>query len=140
MTIDGYSRFVLSVIAAALVYLCAVFTPMPEAFAQGTRAPGARTPGESTGPAEMVIVGWRLAPDAALPVQIPGRVTVTGDVRVSNDVRVTGRVQTEQAPNMADRVVFAGWEDAGQARAPGRFLPWNDKLNQALPVSPRAVR
>lgn len=140
MRTDWYLRGVLTVIAVALVYLCLIVTPLPAAFAQGARTPGARAPGESTGPAEMVIVGWRLAPDAALPVQIPGRVSVTGDVRVSNDVRVTGRVQTEQAPRTTNRVVLAGWEESASASNPGRFQPWVEALNQALPVTSRPPR
>src|SRR5688572_15589784 len=103
---DWYLRAVLTIIAAALVYLCAVFTPATVAFAQG-----ARTPGESTGPAEMVIVGWKLPPDAAFPVQLSGRVA---DVRVTNEeLRIAGRVLTEQAPRTSTRVVLAGWEDRG---------------------------
>lgn len=127
---DWYLRAVLTVIAAALVYLCLVFTPMPSALAQG-----ARTPGEMTGPAETVIVGFRLAPDAALPVRVAGSVTVAGDVRVSNDVRVSGRVQTEQVPRTSARVVLAGWENNGLATSPGTFVAWDSAQKRALPVT-----
>lgn len=127
---DWYLRLAVTVIAAALVYLCVVLTPMPAAFAQG-----ARTPGESTGPAEVVIVGWRLAPDAVLPVQVSGR--VTGDVRVTNDdLRVSGRVLTEQAPRTSTRVVLSGWEDNGSATTVGTFSAWNRPEGRALPVAP----
>jgi hypothetical protein len=127
---DWYLRAVLTVIAAALVYLCVVFTPMPLAMAQG-----ARTPGEMTGPAETVIVGFRLASDAGLPVRVAGPVTVTGDVKVSSDVRVTGRVQTEQAPGTSQRVVLAGWENNGFATNPGTFVAWDSAQKRALPVT-----
>jgi hypothetical protein len=130
-----YLRVVLTVIAGALVYLCIVFTPLPAASAQGRRVVGAPTPGESTGPGEMVIVGFRLPPDEALPIQ--GKVSVAGDVTVSNTVRVAGRVQTEPVDNTATRTVLVGWEENGQPQMPGRFARWNDGAKQALPVSPR---
>lgn len=132
---DLYLRVVLTVIAGALLYLCVVVTPLPSLSAQGRRVVGAPTPGESTGPAEMVIVGWRLPPDVALPVQ--GTVTVSGDVTVRNTVRVAGRVEAEPAPNTAMRSVLVGWEDAGAPAANGRFVPWHEANKQALPVNPR---
>jgi hypothetical protein len=122
---------VLTVIAAALVYLCVVLTPMPAASAQG-----AATPGTVIGPAEVTIVGWRLAPNATFPIHIPGRVTVAGEVRVSNELRVTGKVETEQTPSSTSRVVLSGWEDAASPRAAGRFTPWNSGQGAALPVAP----
>jgi len=130
MRSDLYLRFVLTVIAAALVYLCVALTPMPAAYAQDPR-----TPIFAPGPAEVVIVGWKLASDTAFPVQIPGRVNMTGDVKVIGDVRVNGHVQTEPAPNTSARVILAGWEDHAAERTPGRFIPWNEAIRQALPVA-----
>ena len=127
---DTYLRSVLTVIALALVYLCLVLTPLPIAFAQG-----ARTPGESTGPGEMVIVGFRLAPDAALPVRATGPMPITGEVRVSNDVRVNGRVQTEQAPRTLARVVLAGWEERGARELAGAFESLDSSKGRALPTA-----
>jgi hypothetical protein len=128
---DWYLRTVLTVIAVALVYLCVALTPLPAAFAQGTRVVGARTPGESTGPAEMVIVGWRLPAGVALPVDVPGGV----------NARVTGRVETTQANGFADRVVLAGWEtDSKRAAGPGSFETWSEAQDRALPVRPSPPR
>jgi hypothetical protein len=123
--VDWYLRFVSTVIAAALVYLCLVLTPWPYVDAQT-----ARRPGDPTGPAEMVIVGWRLPNDAALPVQVRGR----AEVAVANDVRVSGRVSTEPVPNTSARVVLAGWEDGAARELPGTFRTWNDGQRIALPV------
>jgi hypothetical protein len=130
MSNDRYLRAVLTVIACALVYLCIVLTPMPSAIAQG-----ARTPGEIVGPAEMVIVGWKVAPDVALPVQVMNPVTVTGDIRVSNEVRVSGRVETEQAPRTATRVVLTGWEQGAAPTNPGQFATWDVAKGRSLPVT-----
>jgi hypothetical protein len=58
---DAYLRGVLTVIAAALLYLCVLLTPLPAVSAQAGRVIGAPTPGVSTGPAEMVVVGWKVA-------------------------------------------------------------------------------
>lgn len=124
MSNDRYIRGVLTVIAGALIYLCIVLTPVPAAFAQG-----ARTPGEPTGPAETVIVGWKLAPGVGVPVQVLDPVSVAGEVRVS------GKVQTEQMPNTASRVVLTGWEQNGAATAPGSFTSWNVTQGRALPVT-----
>ena len=130
MTTDHYLRCVLTVIAFALVYLCVVLTPLPIVAAQG-----ARTPGESTGPGEMVIVGFRLPADAAMPVRATTPIPVTGDVRVGNDVRVSGRVQTEQAPRTSARVVVAGWEEKGGRDAAGAYFPIDSSQSRALPTA-----
>ena len=127
---DLYLRSVLTVIAAALVYLCIVFTQMPGAHAQQP-ARGALRPGDDTGPGEMVIVGVRMAPGHALPVVATEPVPVTGDVRVS------GRVQTEQLRDVVDRVVIAGWEDGSDGRRAGRFRSLQDRPSSnagGLPV------
>jgi hypothetical protein len=102
------------VIAGVLVYLCLVMTPWPRLSAQG-----ARTPGEPTGPAEMVIVGWRLPGGAALPVQIQGRTALT----VAKEVKVSGRV------------VLAGWEDGGSPATAGVFRAWDEQRRVALPTT-----
>jgi hypothetical protein len=122
---DWYLRSVFTVIAAALVYLCLVLTPWPRVSAQT-----ARRPGDPTGPAEMVIVGWRIPNDAALPVQVRGRAEVT----VAGDVRVSGRVSTEPVANTSTRVVLAGWEDSASRERPGTYRAWDDQQRLALPV------
>lgn len=129
MSHDRYLRGVLTVIACALVYLCVVMTPLPSAFAQG-----ARTPGEPTGPAEVVVVGWKLAPGVGLPVQVMDPVTIAGEVRVG------GRVQTEQAPNTASRIVLIGWEQNAAATGGGLFTSWQVNRGQALPVTTVPVK
>lgn len=102
--IDRYTKVVLTLIATALVYLCVVLTPIP-----GVQAQTAKRPGDPTGPAQMVIVGWRGAPGETIPVSTPGPLPVT----VSAPVQVTGRVTTEKAGERADRVVIVGWEEGG---------------------------
>jgi hypothetical protein len=128
MKTDLYLRFVLSVIAGALVYLCLLLTPLPATFAQTTQRPG-----EFTGPGEMVIVGVRLPAGQAVPVSAAAPVPVA----IANEVRVTGRVQTEQAAQTYDRVVLAGWEEPGSSfpKSPGQFIPFDRVRNSALPVT-----
>lgn len=112
---DLYLRAVLTVIAAALVYLCIALTPMPAASAQG-RVVGGRTPGEYTGPAEVVIVDWRLPDGASLPVNV-----LRGDVRVSNEVAITGEIEVSQPPDKPLRTVVVGLEEGSSPAGPGRF-------------------
>jgi hypothetical protein len=93
--VDRYTRVVLTVIAACLLYLCLVLsrvgTPLS---AQGVPPQGADRPGLATGPAEVVIVGWRSgAADFAFPVVVRNTVT------------------TQASTESATRVVVAGWED-----------------------------
>ncbi|MEK7994099.1 MAG: hypothetical protein AAB403_09880 [Planctomycetota bacterium] len=102
--IDRYTKAVLTLIATALVYLCVVLTPWP-----GVHAQTAARPGESTGPAQVVIVGWRAPSGESIPVTTMGTVGVT----VSGPVQVNGRVTTEKATERADRVVLVGWEQGG---------------------------
>jgi hypothetical protein len=92
---DRYTRVVLTVIAVCLVYLCLVFSKVGTPLsAQGSQQPGAARPGMGTGPAEVVIVGWRgAAADIAFPVVVRNTVTTTPSVEG------------------AERVVIAGWED-----------------------------
>ena len=132
MRSNRYLCGVLTVIAAALVYLCIVLTPLPAAFAQTTQRPG-----QFTGPGEMVIVGFRLPTGESMPVEVRGAVTVGGAVNVSGgNVNVAGRVQTEQVPQTVQRVVLSGWEDvAGPAKA-GTFRSINTSRGEGLPVAP----
>jgi hypothetical protein len=129
MKSDAYLRGVLTVIAGALVYLCVVLTPWPTASAQTTQRPG-----EFTGPGEFVIAGVKAG--VALPVQVMGPVQIGNDVRISGDVKVTGRVQTEQVPRTADRVVLVGWEEGNSQAGQTRVVQWNRAAGVALPVSP----
>jgi hypothetical protein len=99
--VDRYTRVVLTVIAACLVYLCLVVSKVgvpvsAQSQAQQAGAPpvGAVRPGLSTGPAEVVVVGWRVNPeDPPLPVAVQNTVT------------------TQSSPDSATRVFLAGWED-----------------------------
>jgi hypothetical protein len=127
MTNDRYLRGVLTVIAAALVYLCVVLTPFPTASAQSGQVVGAPRPGESTGPGEMVIVGWRVPESATIPVHI-----THGDVRIINDaLRVTGQLQTD--------TTLVGWEDNATEKTRGQFRPFGTgtAAGRALPVEVR---
>lgn len=105
--IDRYTKVVLTLIATALTYLCVILTPIPAV--QAEQAQSSPRPGEPTGPAQVVIVGWRGAPGDTIPVSVPGTVPVT----VTAPVQVTGRVTTEKASERADRVVLVGWEEGG---------------------------
>jgi hypothetical protein len=125
---DLYLRVVLSVIAAALVYLCVVFTPMPVTSAQG-RVVGAKTPGEYTGPAEVVIIGWQLPDGASLPVNV-----LRGDVRVNNEVMVKGDVEVKQPPNNPLRTVMIGHEVDASPSAAGRFSGITPSNGRGIPV------
>ncbi len=87
---DRYSKFVLTVIAAALVYLCVVMTAFPAVNAQGTRKAGEMI----TPPIEAVIVGWKLTE----PLQIA--TTRPLPVQTERSDRRTGR----------SCVVIVGWE------------------------------
>ena len=122
---DRYTKFILTVIAAALVYLCIVLTPLPGVHAQ---VPSLR-PGEPSGPTEVVISGWRTpAGLAAFPVSIQHPVQLS----TAQPLRVTGSVVTERSSGAADRVIVVGWEDAATREKPATFRPFTDKA--ALPV------
>jgi hypothetical protein len=128
MKVDAYTRAVLTVIAIALLYLCAAFTPVPSVHAQR-----AARPGDDTGPAQCVIVGWKATDH--VPVQVLDSITL----KTTGDVRVTGTVQTEQKANSLERVVLTGWEEAAGEFARGGFRPiGRDAKNpnpRALPVT-----
>jgi hypothetical protein len=130
MQSDRYLRVVLTIIAAALVYLCIVLTPMPVASAQQPRVVGGRTPGEYTGPAEVTIVDWRLPEGASLPVNI-----TRGDVRVTNAVSVSGKVELTQQPHNPLRTVTIGHEESASSTIAGRFVPINQSAGRGVPVT-----
>lgn len=103
---DPYTKLVLTVIAAALLYLCIVLTPLPAVHAQNTLRPG-----EPTGPVQAVIVGWRGAPGETIPVSTLQPVPVSIGDTVQIKGTVTGTVTTERSSGAADRVVLVGWEE-----------------------------
>jgi len=110
--IDRYTKTVLTVIAGALIYLCIVMTAFPAVKAQGTPRPG-----QSSGPQEVVVVGWRPATPLPIVALEPLRVT------------------TEQRSGSSDRVVLVGWEETGaRGIADRRF----DTRSDGLPVSVKA--
>ena len=124
--IDPYTKFILSVIAGALLYLAAIVTPWPVTSAQ---TPTLR-PGDPSGPTQVVIVGWRTAGDATVPVSIADPVQVTAP----QPLRITGAVTTERsAGGVADRVVLVGWERGAVRDRTAPMLPLDDKIG-ALPV------
>jgi hypothetical protein len=100
MTVDSYTRVVLTIIATALVYLCVVLTPLP-----GLRAQGLPRPGDPTGPGRVVVVGWDTAD------QIPVQLISSIPLKVSGDVSLNGVVETRQTTNSLSRVVLTGWEE-----------------------------
>jgi hypothetical protein len=108
--VDIYTRGVLTVIAIALVYLCVVLTPLPAVSAQY-----AARPGDDTGPAKVVVVGWQTTDQ--MPVTIVDSITL----KTMGEMRVAGTVQTEQKANSADRVVLVGWEE--RASETNRGMP-----------------
>jgi hypothetical protein len=114
--IDRYTRIVLTVIACALVYICIAITPLPSLFAQQQQS--SRRPGESTGPAEVVIVGWKQ--DA--PMQISSAEPL--------------RVVTERSSGGADRVVIVGYEENAQRERAATFRAFSLK-NSGIPVTMR---
>lgn len=109
---DRYSKAVLTIIAAALVYLCVIVTPLPRVAAQTTPRPG-----EFAGPGEVVIVGVRLPKDQDMPVSFPRPVAVN----VEGTVSVKGSVTTERSTGPADRVTIVGWERGATPQRQGAF-------------------
>jgi hypothetical protein len=128
MTADRYSRTLLTIIAIALVYLCIVLTPWPAVSAQrGLR------PGDDTGPAQAVIVGWKA--DVTLPVQVVASVPLN----TIGQTTVSGTVRTQQATDAVDRVVLTGWEESGGPQRTGAFVPLSREtrpgLSSGVPVT-----
>ena len=127
--VDRYTKAVLTLIACALVYLCVMFTPLPGAHAQ-TPSP---TPGVSSGPTEVIVVGWKPQEEV--------RVTFRGPVQVaaSQPLPITGTVATQPASDRASRVILVGWEEnANRDRATTmESLSNNGSSNsRRLPVQP----
>jgi hypothetical protein len=135
MGVDRYTRAVLTVIAGTLVYICIALTPMPSASAQR-----AARPGDDTGPARVVIVGWESNTRVPVPVQVVDSVTL----KTTGEMRVTGTVQTEQTPRTIARVVLAGWEERGSAVTPGVYRSLDsqarDRAISGIPVTEMPVR
>jgi hypothetical protein len=121
---DRYTKIVLTVIAGALVYLCIVMTAFPTVQAQGSLRPG-----EPTGPASVVVVGWRS--DQPLPVAFQRPVPV---VTANEPLRITGSVTTERTAGLADRVVVVGFEHGATRDKPTIMKPLND-TTVGVPVS-----
>src|SRR5687768_14157000 len=120
---DRYIKTVLTVIAGALLYLCVILTPVPTVLAQVP----SRTPGEPSGPTEVVIVGWQsTARERPLPVVI----------EQVQPLRIEGAVTTERSGSgRADRVVLVGWEPGADRDKPQRLRPITEssRLPVALP-------
>ena len=114
---DRYIKSVLTVIAVALIYICIVVTPLPGLSAQTT----SQRPGVSSGPLDVVIVGWRTA-EAAFPVAVLNPVSVTA----SEPLPIRGSVTTERSSSgVADRVVVVGWEENALKEKPSRLITIN---------------
>lgn len=124
---DRYTKFVLTLIACALVYLCVIFTPLPRAHAQ---TPSIR-PGESSGPTEVVVVGWRARGEASVPVTITHPVQVTAPQALP----ITGQVTTESSDRPA-RVILIGWEENANRNKPLPLKQLSDynPVTKGLPV------
>jgi hypothetical protein len=112
--IDRYSKIVLTIIAAALVYLCVVMTAFPAVQAQSTKRAGEML----NQPIEAVIVGWKLTE----PLQIATTRPLP--------------VQTERSGGAADRVVIVGWEDSATRERPVTMTPFVSSFGRGLPVQP----
>ena len=124
--IDRYTRIVLSLIAGTLIYIAVILTPLPSAHAQ---QPTLR-PGESSGPTEVVIVGWRPG----------GREPVPVTIQQSQPLRIEGAVTTERSSTrVADRVLLVGWESGAgrEVIRPERPLSETSRLPVVLPPPPQ---
>jgi hypothetical protein len=121
---DRYTKIVLTVIAGALVYLCIVMTAFPPVQAQGSLRPG-----EPTGPASVVVVGWQS--NQPLPVAFQRPVQV---VTANEPLRITGSVTTERTAGLADRVVVVGFEHGATREKPTTMKPLID-LTVGVPVT-----
>jgi hypothetical protein len=108
---DRYSKTVLTVIAGALVYLCVVMTPFPTVHAQQTAA----RPGEMTGPAQVVVVGWN--PATTVPITTTHPLEITAGQPLPVVAAQPVHVITERSTAVPDRMVVVGWEENA---VPGR--------------------
>ncbi len=127
MPVDRYTRVVLTVIAAALVYLCAVIGPLP---AVGAQVPLQVRPGDPTGPVQVVVVDWQTRTPVPIELPNPTLVEVQNAVRIAGPVPVT----TERSSGRADRVVLVGWEDGSTVEEATRFTPLDMKGARGVPV------
>jgi hypothetical protein len=125
---DRYTKVTLTVIAAALLYLCLVLTPWPALHAQKQST---LRPGEPTGPVEAVIVGWRGAPGETIPVSAASPVPVV----IKDTVQISGTVATERSSGAADRVVLVGWEEGAVREKQTRPMRAINAAAPGLPVS-----
>ena len=127
--VDRYTKAILTLIACALVYLCAIFTPLPRAHAQTP----SKHPGEPSGPTEVIVVGWRAPGEIAVPVTITHPVQVTAP----QALRITGQVTTENS-DRPERVIVIGWEEnAVRDRARDlKTLSNMPTMMRGLPVQP----
>jgi len=113
---DRYTKTVLTIIACALVYICIAITPLPSVAAQVVQS--SRRPAESTGPAEVVIVGWKQNE----PLQISSAAPL--------------HVVTERSSGAADRVVVVGYEENAERERASQLRTFSLK-NSGLPVTMR---
>jgi hypothetical protein len=124
--IDRYTKFILTVIAGALLYLAVILTPLPRVSAQG-RA------GELSGPLQVVVVGSQMPAGQTMPVSFQQPVPVT----LNDPVTVTGRVTTERSSGAADRVVLVGWEENSNRDKASQLQQFSGNVaykGRALPV------
>lgn len=125
---DRYTKLVLTIIAGALIYLCMVLTPVPTVAAQVP----SRTPGEPSGPTEVVIVGWQSAArEKPLPVVI----------EQVQPLRIQGAVTTTRSDSdRADRVIVVGWEENASKERPSRMHTINSTSTTPAAIPVRAVQ
>ena len=100
MAADRYTRVLLTVIAGCLVYLCVasarIGVPLAAQATTTGQQPAPITPGQQTGVAPVVVVGWKVPETEPIPVT------------------VRGTVVTEQARGTEGRVVVTGWQESGR--------------------------
>ena len=124
---DRYLKTMLTIIAGALLYLCIVMTPLPRVSAQTP----SKTPGVSSGPLEVIVVGYTA--QTPMPVSVSGLVEVTA----STPLRITGQVSTAKSSERADRVILVGWEKRSNRDKGGSMEMLSDYKGEgsfALPV------
>jgi len=109
---DRYTKIVLTVIAAALVYLCIVMTAFPAVEAQTTKRAGDMI----NEPIRAVIVGWSVA--EPMPIVTPRPI----------------QVQTERTAGTADRVIVVGWEENAARDKVMPMNPINSSRGISVPV------
>jgi len=110
---DRYTKIVLTVIACALIYICAVITPLPTVAAQATT----QRPGEFSGPLQVVVVGWQS--NAAVPITASQPLNVI----------------TERSTGRPDRMIITGWEENASPGTIGGLHPLTAKNGVPVTVS-----